>query len=1059
MLLGIRWGSLRLKIIAWTFVPTAVILLAVALVAFLTLQRTTEKWVLERDEATIDTPVSQLAADVEEYAAILTALSRTSDVYRGDAATQARALQHARDRLSAFDGGVVLLDSYGAVTAAEPPRPEIIGQRWNDRSYYRELLHSGQNDIPPKFATSDTVADGPAGAPVVVVAVPIIGERGELRGVLGGMFLVSPQSHSALYAAITKQQLAKRGVLYLVDRRGHVIYHSQREYIGADFSLQTATQRVLDGRLGAIRTQNPRGESIVASFAPVPGTSWGLVIEESWAELTRENRHYQNYMLSLLIIGVVLPVVVVTVGVNRITRPISDLIQGAQEIARGNFGQTIAARTGDEIEELAKQFNLMAAQLQDSYSLLEQRIAARTRELATLNALAEVVSQSLDLEEVLNGALDRTLEALSVQSGGILLVEPGCETITMCVQRGWSDELSEAIQSLYLNSSMTSHDRPVALNMLNCPVEHTARLVFEAGVQTLVGAPIVHKGQKLGVLALTLESARVFPASELDLLAAIGRQIGVGVENAWLYASVQQELAERKRTEEELRQTTDRLARAVDAAESANRAKSAFLANMSHELRTPLNAILGFSQLMLRDARLTPEQREDLCTITRSGEHLLALINDILEMSKIEAGRVVLYESSFDLHRLLGDMDAMFRLRATEKNLQLIFERAPNVPRYVRADEGKLRQVLINLLGNALKFTQEGGVTLRVRADTESAGAQGRSDPQRGRSHAFPTSIRLAFEVEDTGVGISPEDLDAVFDPFVQTAKGSHSPEGTGLGLSISRAFVRMMGGDLKVSSQLGVGSLFSFTLPVGLARADEVTAEQKPKRVIGLQPGQLAPDGGPYRMLVVEDRDTNRKLLVKLLEPLGFEVQEATNGKEAIEIWRSWSPHLIWMDMRMPVMDGHEATRRIKATGKGQATVIIALTASAFEENRQLILAEGCDDFVRKPFREEEIYDKLAKYLGVRFIYESDEQPQTEKKRREQPTTSTRNLIRELHSLPPAWVAALHKAATEADAEVILQLLDQIRGQNDVLAVMLVDMVSQFRFDTLMEWTRPRAT
>ena len=489
------------------------------------------------------------------------------------------------------------------------------------------------------------------------------------------------------------------------------------------------------------------------------------------------------------------------------------------------------------------------------------------------------------------------------------------------------------------------------------------------------------------------------------------------------------------------------LQKARREAEAANQAKSVFLANMSHELRTPLNAILGFTQLMDRDPNLTAGQQENLGIINRSGEHLLALINEVLEMSKIEAGRVTLEETSFDLYRLLDGLEEMFGLRAKDKGLALSFERAENVPQYVRADEGKLRQVLSNLLGNAVKFTQEGGVALRVTAPSPAL------PRERGRETASPLQAggieggRLHFEVEDTGPGMAPEDLAAVFDPFVQATSGQQSQEGTGLGLSISRQDVRLMGGDITVSSELGQGSLFKFDVQVGLADAAEVQAAQPRRRVLGLEPNQPI-----YRLLVAEDKETNRQLLVKLLEPLGFEVKEVVNGQEAIEIWERWEPHLIWMDMRMPVMDGYEATRRIKATTKGQATVIIALTATAFEEDRERILSEGCDDFVRKPFREDEIYDKLAKHLGVRFVYEEE----LALPAAAQPTDAAAPLAdvltpAALAALPGGWVADLQKATIKADLSLILTLIDQIHGENLALADALADLARNFEYKKIL--------
>jgi PAS domain S-box-containing protein len=475
-------------------------------------------------------------------------------------------------------------------------------------------------------------------------------------------------------------------------------------------------------------------------------------------------------------------------------------------------------------------------------------------------------------------------------------------------------------------------------------------------------------------------------------------------------------------------------------AEAANQAKSTFLANMSHELRTPLNAILGFSQLMDGDPNLTGEQQENLAIINRSGEHLLALINDVLEMSKIEAGRVTLQETSFDLHALLESLEEMFRLRAEEKGLTLSLRQAKDVPRYIVSDEGKLRQVLSNLLGNAVKFTQEGSVMLRVRAPSPTR------DCPPGRK-------LLHFEVEDTGPGIAPEELEAIFEPFVQAAGGrdavpTQAREGTGLGLSISRQFVRLMGGDLAASSELARGSLFQFDLPVRLAAAAKAEEARPARRVLGLAPDQRAADGRPFRLLVVEDKETNRRLLVKLLESLGFEIQEAANGQQALEVWERWQPHLIWMDMRMPVMDGHEATQRIKATPQGQATIVVALTATAFEEDREQILLEGCDDFVRKPFRKDEIYDVLARHLGVEFLHEEAPAVAPPAGPAEPAYVPTAEA---LAALPAGWLADLQRATTKADLPLILRLADHIHAYDADLADGLADLARNYEYRKIL--------
>jgi CheY-like chemotaxis protein len=465
---------------------------------------------------------------------------------------------------------------------------------------------------------------------------------------------------------------------------------------------------------------------------------------------------------------------------------------------------------------------------------------------------------------------------------------------------------------------------------------------------------------------------------------------------------------------------------ARESAEAANRAKSIFLANMSHEFRTPLNAIIGFSELMARDPNISAEQRENLAIVNRSGAHLLTLINDVLNIAKIESGRMALQEQAFDLDRLLDDLVDMFLLRAAEKGLKLIIDQAPEIPRYVNADEGKLRQVLINLLGNAVKFTNTGSIRLCI----------GRID-KPGIS-----GCTLQFEVQDTGPGISPEDQDFIFEPFVQSSVGEKSKEGTGLGLAISRQFVRLMGGDLTVNSQVGKGSSFKFDIIAHLADEDDLVSLQKAvkPRAVSLEPGQP-----PHRLLVVEDREESRLLLVKLLTQLGFEVRTANNGLEGINVWQDWQPHLIFMDMRMPVMDGHEATKRIKATTQGQATVIVALTASVFDEQRAMVLSEGCDDFVRKPFSQEEIVNVLTKYLGARFLYEQigDQPPRA---------TSQPHAELSFEGIASEWIASLRQAAMEANSSKIMTLAEKIYEQKPALASALTELAKNFDHDKILD-------
>jgi signal transduction histidine kinase/CheY-like chemotaxis protein len=522
----------------------------------------------------------------------------------------------------------------------------------------------------------------------------------------------------------------------------------------------------------------------------------------------------------------------------------------------------------------------------------------------------------------------------------------------------------------------------------------------------------------------------------VDLVLYLSVGVGIGILGGIMHAAglaglrrleqtgeaLIRDITERRRGEQQVLNLNRRLEHAAAEADAANRAKSMFLSNMSHEIRTPMNAILGYAQLMARDPNLGPEAKANLEIMGRSGEHLLSLINDVLDMSKIEAGRVELKPATFNLPRLLNDLAAMFRLRAEAKALK--FEMSvdgESVP-YVVADEGKIRQVLINLLGNAIKFTNRGEIKLHVTLETREGEHRGGEQPEGNR-------LYLVARVEDTGPGITDKEQEKLFKPFSQTKYSLNTLQGTGLGLAISRQFARLMGGDVTVTSDPGKGSIFRLEVPVERGAAGVAVKRNAPRRVIAIRAGQEAP-----RILVVDDQFENRDWLMKLLSSIGFSAP-------------CTEKRLILMDVHMPVMDGLEATRRIKADRRGKETVIIALTASAMDDDRRTVFASGADEFVSKPCREDDLLEKMRAFLGVTYDYEEVEEAAGEA------VSGTAALsAATLRQLPRELIEELRNATSRGKKNVLDESIVKVRETGHVeTAHALEELAGRYEYDALL--------
>ncbi|GAA6617765.1 PAS domain-containing protein [Scytonema sp. NUACC26] len=831
---------------------------------------------------------------------------------------------------------------------------------------------------------------------------------------------------------LTSVKVGQTGKVFIVERNGLLVgSSSDRQSVlfkqqnrngklerikatdGQDALIQAASQ-YLEAKFGSFKgfqksqqfsfwIHNRRQFLQVIPYKDKLGLDWTIVIVVPESDFMAQINEQTNITILLCLVAASSTTAIGVVTSNWIIRPLKNLNVVAKKISHGDFNYPIVIDREDEVGELADSFRDMATQLQTSLLALQQTNAELERRVCERTSELQLSEERLKLalEGAGDGLWDWNLSTGEVYLSPRYLEMLGYDADELPQDVSTWEQLVHPEDMVWVKEILEAHLK-----------DFSVRYGFDYRLQTKSG--------------------------EWKWIADYGKVVAWDENGKPLrMTGTHRDINDRKQTEVELQ-------RAKEAAEVANKAKSVFLANMSHELRTPLNIILGFAQVMNHDSSLTLEQQENLQMIHRSGEHLLSIINDVLDLSKIEAERVTLDESSFDLHSLLYSLHTMFRQRAEAKGLQLCLHLASDLPQFITTDANKLRQILTNLLSNAIKFTTKGSVTLTAARGTKQR--QNQEDKENLTSSFLET---LLFTVEDTGVGIAPHELDTIFDAFVQTHSGRSSQEGTGLGLTISLGYAYLLGGTIAVTSTSSHGSTFSVEIQVQLAKVSDVSLAPTQRRAIGLAVGQPT-----YRILVIDNESENCYLLFKLLTNIGFEVQTANNGAEGIRVWQEWRPHLIWMDIRMPEMDGYQTTQQIRSTTEGQAVIIIALSAQASTSDRTLAIQAGCNDFIRQPFQESELFAKMEEYLGVKYIYANDEMLSSFGQRQEQPFTRVSLTPENLSVMPPTWIADLHRAALLCYDGEVFRLIEQIPKQYTPIITELKELAYNYQFTEILQLT-----
>ena len=809
------------------------------------------------------------------------------------------------------------------------------------RPWYQAAVKAGRPTWSPIYVFASPPSLG------ITHVIPIYDRSESLLGVLAADLTLSDISNF-----LRQIKVGKSGQVFIMERSGEIVASSTAE---SPF-LKTESE---EKRLAALHSSNPliqkAAQNLLSRFGSFEeidtnkqftfeidgkpqflhvtmlrdgrGLDWLMAVVIPKADFTAQIDANTRNTIILCFVALAVATLSGIVTSSWITSPVVRVSQASDKLAQGDLEQQVKPSVIIEIDTLANSFNKMAAQLKESFDALRQSEATNRAIVNTIpDLMIRVRGDGTHLEIIGSHHSQSVYEVQRFRPGN---------TVAESLPPALAEKQMRYIQQALATGTLQVYEHQIRLS---------DRLQYEE-------VRIMVLGEEEVLIMVRDISARKQAEKALE-------QVNQALEQKVLErtASLEKSNRELRSTLQQLESIQLELKRAKEKAEASDRAKSTFIAHMSHELRTPLNGILGFTQILLQDPYLTPKQLDGVRTIQQCGSHLLTLIGDILDLAKIEADKLELHSSDWCFADFLQSLIAMIHLKAQNKGITFIYHPQSSLPTLVRGDEKRLRQVLLNLLSNAVKFTETGSVTFKV--------GYGGDGGDRGAISQSPVT-KIRFQVEDTGIGIPPEKLADIFVPFQQAVGGQFAQEGTGLGLTISQNIVRQMGGEIKVQSTLGQGSVFWFEVDLPAIESSPQSKQIAAKpRIIGFR-GQARP------ILVVDDKAYNRAILVKFLSPLGFEVVEAANGEEGLAKAKQYQPSLILLDLVMPVLDGFETSRRLRQEPDFKKLAIIATSASTFPQEKIFSYQAGCDAFLPKPVNFERLLEIIEVHLELEWIYE----------------------------------------------------------------------------------------